>query len=508
MEFLNYTKSFVLILFITLLVPGCQQKASPGSPDQISQQETDDDRFIDQFLNSVDVRYDYELDLEGIKERDTLKAITTYSPTSYFLYRGRPMGYEYELAVRLAEYLDVELEMVVARNIDAIFQLLNQGAGDVVMHNLTVTKDRKEYVDFTLPLNFTHQVLVQKKPDNWRKMKLHEIDQELIRNPIHLIGKTIHVRANSSYRERLLNLEEELGGDIDIQYLSGELSTSEIIEKVNSGEIEYTIADFNIAKINRSYFQDIDIETTVGVMTRLAWAVRKSSPELLSEINSWLKEERQSSDYYVIYNKYFKNSRDYKRRVKSDLYAPNSGKISEYDELIRDTGEDFGWDWRLLAAQIYQESQFDPKEKSWAGAIGLMQLMPKTAKSYGFTRLTVPETNLKAGIAHLEYLNEYWKEHISDSTERVKFILASYNAGQNHVQDARRLARKKGWDDDVWYDNVEKAMLLKSKKKYFTMPEVKYGFCRGEEPVNYVQEILQRYKYYKEFVEEEQSIRT
>lgn len=492
-------------LFLLLLFAGCAEKVPSDTSEQV---DSDNDGFIDQFLNSADAGSNYELDLEGIKERDTLKAITTYSPTSYFLYRGRPMGYEYELAVRLAEYLDVELEMVVARNIDGIFQLLNDGAGDVVMHNLTVTKVRKKYVDFTLPLNFTHQVLVQRKPDNWRQMKLHEIDQELIRNPIHLIGKTIHVRANSSYRERLLNLEEELGGDIDIQYLSGELSTSEIIEQVHVGEIEYTIADFNIAKINRSYFQDIDIETTVGVMTRLAWAVRKTSPQLLSEINQWLKMERESSDYYVIYNRYFKNSRDYKKRVRSELYAPKSGKISEYDDLIKEAADRIGWDWRLLASQIYQESEFDPTEKSWAGATGLMQLMPRTAESYGFTRLGNPKINLDAGIAHLEYLHEYWEERVADSTERLKFILASYNAGHNHVQDARRIARMRGWDDNVWYENVERAMLLKSKKRYFTMPEVKYGFCRGEEPVNYVQEILKRYQYYTEFVDEANRINT
>ncbi|MEQ8711397.1 MAG: transporter substrate-binding domain-containing protein [Cyclobacteriaceae bacterium] len=441
-------------------------------------------------------------DLEEIIERDTLKAITTYSSTSYFLYRGQPMGYEYELAKRLAEHLDVELKMIVADNIDDIIDLLRQGKGDIVMHNLTVTKSRLEEVDFTLPLNFTHQVLVQRKPANWRNMKLHNIDKQLLRNPIKLIGKEIHVRENSSYNDRIQNLEEELGGDIVVKYVDGNSSTDDIIERVSNGEIDYTIADYNIANIQAGYYNNIDIQTTIGVMQRLAWAVNKESPNLLAAVNEWLEEQRTNSEFFVIYNKYFKNKRAFASRAKSDDFSLNSDQLSKYDDLMKETAQQISWDWRFLASQVYQESNFDPKEKSWAGAVGLMQLMPKTAKSYGVTQLTKPTENLEAGAAHLEFLNNYWMKHIADSTERLKFVLASYNAGHAHVQDARRLAEKQGLNSDIWYGNVEQAMLLKSDKKYYNDPVVKYGYCRGTEPVNYVKEIFERYNYYAEFIPE------
>ncbi|MAE84751.1 MAG: lytic transglycosylase F [Flammeovirgaceae bacterium] len=491
----------IIVVILVLSLSSCNPASQNSSKETVNQQATSEEELTDSFLKQIEKSNNFIADLDEILERDTLKAITTYSATSYFLYRGQPMGYEYELAKKLANDLGVELEMIIAEDINDIFNMLLDGKGDLITYNLTVTKNRRQYVDFSLPLNFTHQVLVQRKPDNWRDMKLHEIEEELVRNPIKLLGLPISIRQNSSYRDRLLNLENELGGDIDVQFVEGNLSTDEIIKKVSRGEIDYTISDYNIANINSSYYQNIDIETTVGVMQQLAWAVRKTSPNLKVKVDEWIKQQRDETDFYVIYNKYFKNQRAFTTRVKSDLYSKEGNRISEYDEVIQANAENINWDWRFLAAQIFQESRFDPKEKSWVGAVGLMQVMPETAKSYGYSNLYNPDNNLKAGIAHLSYLNNYWKKHVSDSIERVKFILASYNAGHNHVQDARRLAEKLGYDSNIWYSNVEACMLLKSQKKYFNDPVVNYGYCRGEEPVNYVKEILKRYQYYMEFIE-------
>lgn len=495
----------MLFLFVIVTFQCEQPKKADSTDEKLTTTDQRDVAFFDDYVERVMTQFDYEADLDAIKERDTLKALTTYSSTSYFLYRGQPMGYEYQLAKRLADYLDVELEMVIAENIDEIITLLNKGEGDIIAYNLTVTKLRKAVVDFTFPLNFTHQVLVQRKPDNWRKMKLHEIEKKLIRNPIKLIGLPIAVRENSSYKERLINLEDELGGDIEIQYLPGNLSTDEILGMVNDKEIEYTISDYNIAKINASYYQDLDIETTVGVMQQLAWSVRKSSPKLKAAVNEWIKKERAGSDFYSIYNKYFNNNRAFQTRAKSEFYSLKGDRISEYDEMIKATAQEIGWDWRLLSALINQESKFNPKEESWVGAVGLMQLMPRTAKSYGFKNLKNPKTNLKAGAAHIEYLDNYWGKHIEDPDERVKFILGSYNVGHNHVQDARRLAEKYNLDPNLWHDNVDKALVMKSKKKYFNLPIVKYGYCRGEEPKEYVEKIFKSYAYYKEFVPDDNS---
>lgn len=443
---------------------------------------------------------DYEADLKDIIARDTLRAITPYSSTSYFLYKGEPMGYEYEMASALAKSLGVHLKMIIAEDMDAIFHMLNEGEGDIIAYNVTVTSRRKQVVDFTEPLNFTHQVLVQRKPDNWREMKLHNIEKTLIRNPTRLINKKIHIRRNTAYNDRLVNLQEEIGGKINVQYLPGDLSTDEIIRMVSNGEIDYTIADYDIAKINQSYYTNLDIHTNIGVTQQMGWAVRKGSPQLKKAVNLWLKKNRNSEQFNVAYNKYFENSRAFTTRIKSEFYSKESNKISEYDPILKAAARTINWDWRMLASQVYQESQFDPSSKSWAGATGLMQLMPRTAKSYGYTDLTNPEVSVEAGVKHLKFLENYWQKDIADSVERVKFILASYNAGQNHVQDARRLARKRGKNPNIWYGHVEECLLLIGQKKYFTDPVVKYGYCRGEEPVGYVKEIIERYGYYQQFI--------
>ncbi|MCK5077122.1 MAG: lytic transglycosylase F, partial [Calditrichia bacterium] len=323
------------------------------------------------------------IDLKEIIKKGKLTAITGYSATSYFIYRGRPMGYEYELLNSLAKHLNVKLEIIIAHNMDEIFTLLNQGKGDIVADNMTITKSRKEKVAFTDYHSLIRQVLVQKKPDNWRQMKLHEIDKQLIRNPIELIGKNVHIRKGAAYYSRIQNLSEEIGGEINIVEMPGEYTTEKLIKKVAEGEIEYTISDDNIAKINQAYYSDLDVETAVSFPQRVAWVVRKNSPELLSAVNEWLKEEKKGVDYYTIYNKYFKSKRRFKKMVKSELFTPEGGKISPYDELIKEMADSLNWDWRIIASQIYQESHFDPKAKSWVGAKGLLQLMPNTAKEFG-----------------------------------------------------------------------------------------------------------------------------
>lgn len=438
------------------------------------------------------------IDLPEIRQRGKLIALTGYSATSYFIYKGEPMGYEYELLTRLADHLGLKLEIIIENDLDSMFNRLNRGDGDIIAHGLTITRERKTRVNFTEPLFTTRQVLVQRKPDNWRQMKLHEIEKALIRDPIQLIGKKVYVIKSSSFYDRLLNLSEEIGGEIEIVQVDGDTTTEQLIQEVALGHIDFTIADQHIAMINQAYYDNLDVQTAISFPQRIAWALRKTSPQLLQAVNEWITEMKKSTDFYVIYNKYFKNRRAFVRRVKSEFFSPASGKISPYDDLIKQHAEKIQWDWRLLASLIYQESQFDPQAKSWSGAQGLMQLMPKTAKKFGAQNLLDPEQNIRAGVNYLKWLNDYWKE-IEDRTERIKFVLASYNVGIGHVQDARRLAQKHGKNPNRW-DSVSYYLLRLSEKAFYTDSVVQFGYCRGIEPVNYVTEIFERYQHYRQFI--------
>jgi len=159
------------------------------------------------------------------------------------------MGYEYELLKRFTEYLNLDLEIRLVHNIDSMFIKLNSGEGDLLAYNLTITKPRKDMAEFTRHHYIIHQVLVQKKPDNWRKMKKHQIEKLLVRSPIELIDKRIHVRKNSSYYTRLLNLSDEIGAELSLMNVSGDLNTDDLIRMVSDGEIQFTVTDNNIADI-------------------------------------------------------------------------------------------------------------------------------------------------------------------------------------------------------------------------------------------------------------------
>ena len=455
----------------------------------------------DSINKSEITEFNNKWDLEQIKASGTLRALTVYSGTSYFLYKGRPMGYEFELLERFAEYLDVDLEMIVVKNINELFEKLNNGEGDIIAHGLTITTDRKEEVSFSNHLYLTKQVLVQKKPDNWRGMSWTKLKKALVHDTIDLLGDTISIRSMTSYKERIYNLSDELGGTIHINLLSGELATDEIIEKVVNGDIKYTIADNNIASIMATYYPILDVKVPVSFSQRIAWATRHDSQNLLNATNNWLKQIKRKIDFNVIYNKYFKNKKYFRRRIKSNFYSLNNQQISPYDGLIKKHSKVLNWDWRLVASQVYQESKFDPRVSSWAKASGLMQLMPNKAKELGVTNRSDPEQSIKGGT---KYLKRIWKnfEHIPDSIQRTKFAMASYNCGMGHVFDAQRLAEIEGLKKDVWDDHVETMVLKLSKPEYYNNPIVKYGYVRGLEPYNYVKQIFERYQHYVQFINE------
>lgn len=441
-----------------------------------------------------------ERDLDDIVEDGVLNVVTTYSSTSYFLYKGQPMGYEYELLQRFAKHLDVELNLVISNDIDTMNHALNTGKVDIIAHGMAVTKKRKESYQFSEYLYLTKQVLVQKKPDNWRKLKWSALQRSLIHDAIELIGDTVSVRANSSYITRLESLSEELGGQIYIDTLPGDLSTDRIIKMVADGEIKYTVADDNLASINASYYPILDIDVPISFSQRIAWVLRKNSPKLEEALNEWIRMMKKETVYYVIYNKYFKNEKNFRRRESSDFFSLNNNNISQYDDLIKAHADSLGWDWRLMASIIYQESRFNPQSESWAGAQGLMQMMPSTAKRFDVEDLTDPEENLDGGTRLLKLLWNRFDE-IPDSIQRIKLTLASYNCGYAHVVDAQKLAKEMGVKSDVWDGNVEEMILKLSYPENYNKPFIEYGYVRGIEPVTYIKQIFSRYEHYSQLIE-------
>lgn len=438
-------------------------------------------------------------ELNRIMSSGKLRAVVDYNSTNYFIYRGRPMGFKYELLQHLAKDMGLKLEIAVSNNMEETFEGLKNKRYDLVAKNLTVTKKRHEIMDFTIPLEQTRQVLVQRRPKGWQQLSASALEDSLIRNQLDLAGKTIHVQKNTSYYRRLVNLSDEIGAEINI-IQDTIYGVEQLVGMVSSGEIDYTVCDENVAKVNQFYFSNLDIATPVSFPQNIAWAIRSNSPEWKNYLNNWIKNFRKTSEFAVLYRKYFEASRSSISIIDS-YHSIAAGQISPYDDLIKKISKRYGIDWRLTAAVIYQESKFNAEAISWAGAYGLMQVMPESADLFRIHDYEEPDKNIEVGVRMLKWLDDNFKKEIPDSTERIKFVLAAYNVGLGHVKDAQRLAAKYNKIPIVWNDNVDYFLLNKSASKYYRDPVVKWGYCRGEEPFKYVDKVLTTYQHYVNLLE-------
>lgn len=440
------------------------------------------------------------VDLDSIKARGRLIAVTDFNSTNYFIYRGEPMGFHYELLSAFADHIGVDLELITENHIEDAFDFLNSGKADLIALSLTINSSRKSNISFSTPIYETRQVLVQRKPRQWRTMTADEMNRNFVRNQLDLAHRTIFVQEGSSHAERLRTLATEIGDSIVIVEVPYE--AEELIMNVARNEIEYAVVDENIARVNSTYYPDIDIKTPVSFPQNIGWGLRKNNSKLLlAELDSWLSEYKTTPSYALLFAKYFRNERS-SRIVKSDYYASSTGKISQWDDLIKYYSSSIDWDWRLLASLIYQESRFDPDVRSLAGAYGLMQIMPVTGRNIGIDITGSPSDNIKAGTIYINKLHDVFDKRIDDKNERIKFILASYNAGPGHILDAMRLADKHGMNPQSW-DDVAVWLRRKSDPRYFNDTVVKNGYFTGTESINFVNEILDRFEHYKNFVPEQ-----
>ena len=419
-------------------------------------------------------------DFEAIKKRKVLRVLLRNNAASYFLYRGELMGFEYELAREFAEYHGMRLEVVVPPSHSQMTSWLLEGRADIALGFMEPDQQQRRLgIEYSDPYHYAKQHIVVQQKDAAKS--LEDLDD-----------RTLFVRNHSGYWNRLAEMQRA-GAGFSLRATDDNVETEQLIKMVSGGKYEATMAGEHL----------LDIELARGVAVRSAYvldepaahsiALRKRNPKLKQALDEFVKRVYKSEFYNVIYTKYFKSQRSMKRLARGRVVDPLRGQISPYDKLVRKYADRYGFDWRLVTAQMYQESKFNPKAKSHVGAHGLMQLMPRTAKAMGVKNTSDPALNIKGGIKYMDWLRDRFDSNLPIS-ERLWFTLASYNAGAGHVHDARRLARLKGYDPDRWFDHTERAMLLLSKKEYAR--KARFGYVNGREPVNYVRDIRQRFEAY------------
>ncbi len=430
-------------------------------------------------------------DFDQIKEEGVLRMITRYSSGSYFLDHGIQAGFEYEFIQAFAKSHGLSVEVIIPAPNQSPIELLNNGKGDIIADNLTINEERSKWLRFSRSYNKVNQVVVVSSALGYTPYQVNELK-----------GIPITIQKNSSYYPVLLRLMD-MGWNLELNVIEEERSTESILMDLARGEVLATVADDHILQASKKYIRGLIEGPVLTQNDEIAWALRTNAPILETQVNSFLSQHMWMDEYgtpkrseflNVLRKKYFEGSRqmaDYFNPVKDQQ---KMGALSPYDSLMQQVAAEFGMDWVMLTAVAAQESKFDSEVVSWAGAVGIMQVIPKYSEQTADS-LLIPEINIREGARILsEHIQHY---SYMDSLESWSFALASYNAGAGHIADARRIAMDHNKDPNKWAD-VAPSLLKKMEPKYYE--QTRHGYARGIETVQYVQNILNRYNTYKAII--------
>ena len=423
-------------------------------------------------------------DFDGMVERRVIRVLTVYGLGRYYIDNGQEKGMTYELFKMFEDNINKRLKkkhirihiifIPVARD-ELIPGLLN-GRGDIAAAGLTITAERDELIDFTDPITRPlSEVLVTGQ------------NAPAISSINDLAGQEVYVRASSSYRSSLDELNrkfrEEEKEEIKIRDVSEFLEDEDILEMVNSGALEWAVVDDYEARTWAGVFENLTVRDDIIFRTggQLGYAIRENSPELLAEMNEFLKSHRQGTlKGNILINRYVKDF-DW---TQNALGAEDYERFLEVVNIFEKYGDQYGFDYLIVTAQGYQESRLKQSARSHAGAVGIMQLLPSTAadSNVGISNISNTEDNIHAGVKYLNFIrNRYFNDPEMDDMNKTLFALAAYNAGPARITRLRNKAEQQGYDPNKWFDNVE---MIAAKEI-------------GRETVQYVSNILKYYVVYR-----------
>lgn len=431
-------------------------------------------------------------DFDGMLERRMIRVLVPYSRTLYYNDKGRERGISAEAARAFEQYLNKKYAKQLGKRPLTLYlvptprdELLSDvaaGLGDIAAGNLTATDSRKQLVDFAAPADT--------KPN--REIVLSGPKSQPLTTAEALSGKTVHVRAASSYHESLVALNQRLAKDgkapVKLVIVPDELEDEDLMEMLEVGLVEYIVVDDWKARMWAHVLPKITLNE--GAVLRdgalVGWAMRKNSPQLAAELDDFYANhlKRQGVLNYL--------RQQQSLRVKALKDAGASADVQRFEQLMvlfQKYGPKYGFDPVMLAAQGYQESQLDQQAKSHVGAIGVMQIMPATGAELKVGDIRVTEANIHAGAKYMDQLmSRYFKDAKFDAPNRALFAFASYNAGPGNIAKMRKEAEKRGLNPDKWFNNVEMVTAEKI----------------GIETTTYVRNIYKYYTSYKLMVEAQQ----
>lgn len=415
-------------------------------------------------------------ELEAIKSRGVLRALTRNNATCYYEGPHGAAGFEYDLVKAFADDLGVRLELTVTGSFKEMVPVLLHGKADLIAAGFTRTGAREGRLAFGPGyLQVQQQVVGRRGGPSPEKVA-------------DLVGLPLWVNAGTAYDERLRELRERYPG-LSWMAVSG-YETEELLEMVSKGIIPLTIADSNIIAVNRRYYPQLAIHFAVEESQWLAWAVSRKHVHLLEAVREWFSRPETSALLRRLKQHYYGHLEifDYVDLLKYHSRLEN--RLPRYRKYFEAAAERYGLDWRLVAAQAYQESHWEPDAESFTGVRGIMMLTRDTAEELGIDSRLDPRQSIFGGVRYLAGLHRRIGEQVAEPS-RTYMALAAYNVGWGHLEDARVLAEKLGKNPDSWQDVRETLPLLRLKKYYRNLP---HGHARGNEPVRYVDRIRTYYR--------------
>ena len=435
-------------------------------------------------VNIESIMQPWKGDLPGMLDRRVIRVLTTYSKTFFFIDKGQQRGathdifaeFERSLNAQLAKEKKLKQRHLKVRIIfvpvtrDNLFTALNEGKGDIAAANLTITAARQQQVAFTDPIYSDIQELLISGPASPQ-----------VKNVDDLAGKTVFVRRSSSYYESLEALNARFAKaslpHIVIKPAPEALEDEDLLEMLNAGLIPLIVVDRHKALFWKQVFPKIQVHEDIVLRDNgnIAWAVRKDNPQLLAKLNGFIKDNRQGSTLgNTLLLRYLKSA----KYVKNAAAEKERRKFLKMVEIFRKYGDRYDVDWLLMAAQGYQESRLNQSVRSHVGAIGVMQVMPSTGKELKVGDIKQLDPNIHAGVKYMRWMiDRYYGDEPMTQLDKALFSFASYNAGPARIARLRTETKKRGFDPNIWFGNVENLAAEKI----------------GAETVTYVSNI---YKYY------------
>lgn len=396
-------------------------------------------------------------DLDGMVERRSVRVLVPYSKTGYFIDAGTQRGLFYDLMTGFEDQLNAQhADGLIRMNLlfvpttrDRLIPALEEGIGDIIAANLTVTDERAERVQFTTPLG-----------RNVRELLVRHSGAPVPESLEDLAGQTVFIPANSSYAEHLQTINQRFQADglapIRVREAPGHFQTEDALEMVNAGLVDYTIADGYLADFWAQVLPDLVVHDDIAITegNDIAFAIRRNSPQLEAELNAYLETVRKGTLMgNILFKRYLQNT----QFVTSATDEAERARLQAVAQLFQQHAAANDLNWLMLAAQSYQESRLDHSVVSPVGAIGIMQLLPSTGQDMGVEDVRVLEANVEAGARYVRYLmNEFFDDPAIDDNNRLLFALAAYNAGPGRVRSLRREAAERGLDPNRWFNHVER----------------------------------------------------